>query len=157
MLGSGFVFPCHIEMFTSITAGICVLKYSWCRPTSRWPLFYRISPCEGPISVKRPQGQKFQLLTTQLLNGLQGVENVYTQHTPHLSQTLEHILRGKLKETSYPFIESPGPNASLQRCVIVSSQKGLAYFLLMPIQTARCYHLYDWWDDIWRSADCSYL
>ncbi|GLB38409.1 putative STXBP unc-18 SEC1 family protein [Lyophyllum shimeji] len=49
------------------------------------------------------------------LKGLKGVENVYTQHTPHLSQTLEHLFKGKLKETSYPFVESPGPNAGLQR------------------------------------------
>ncbi|KAG6857135.1 hypothetical protein H0H87_008705 [Tephrocybe sp. NHM501043] len=49
------------------------------------------------------------------LKGLKGVENVYTQHTPHLSQTLEHLFRGRLKETSYPFVESPGVNAGLQR------------------------------------------
>ncbi|KAI5479482.1 vacuolar protein sorting-associated protein 45 [Pseudohyphozyma bogoriensis] len=39
------------------------------------------------------------------LKGLKGVENVYTQHTPHLAQTIEHLLRGRLKETSYPFVE----------------------------------------------------
>lgn len=48
-----------------------------------------------------------------------GVENVYTQHTPHLSQTLGHLFRGRLKETSYPFLESPSPNASLQRSVVL--------------------------------------
>lgn len=49
------------------------------------------------------------------LKGLKGVENAYMQHNPHMSKTLEDIFRGRLKETSYPFIESPGPNASLQR------------------------------------------
>lgn len=49
------------------------------------------------------------------LKGLKGVENIYTQHTPHLSQTLEHLFKGRLKETSYPFLDAPGPNASLQR------------------------------------------
>ncbi|VDC00704.1 unnamed protein product [Peniophora sp. CBMAI 1063] len=49
------------------------------------------------------------------LKGLKGVENVYMQHTPHLSQTLEHLFKGRLREASYPFLESPGPNASLQR------------------------------------------
>jgi len=49
------------------------------------------------------------------LKGLKGVENVYTQHSPHLSQTLELLYKGRLKETSYPFLESPGPNASMQR------------------------------------------
>ncbi|KAJ7442661.1 Sec1 family-domain-containing protein [Mycena latifolia] len=49
------------------------------------------------------------------LKGLKGVENVYTQHRPHLSQTLENLFKGRLRETSYPFLESPGPNAALQR------------------------------------------
>ncbi|TRM64040.1 Sec1-like protein [Schizophyllum amplum] len=49
------------------------------------------------------------------LKGLKGVENVYTQHRPHLSTTMENLLRGRLREASYPFIESPGPNAGLQR------------------------------------------
>ncbi|WVQ77964.1 hypothetical protein IAT38_000045 [Cryptococcus sp. DSM 104549] len=39
------------------------------------------------------------------LKGLKGVENVYTQHTPHLSQTLDLLLKGRLRETSYPFLE----------------------------------------------------
>jgi len=49
------------------------------------------------------------------LKGLKGVENVYTQHRPQLSQTLENLFKGRLKEASYPFLESPGPNAGLQR------------------------------------------
>ena len=52
---------------------------------------------------------------------LQGVENVYMQHTPHLSQTLENLFRGRLKDTSYPFLESAGPNAGLQRRALLSS------------------------------------
>lgn len=40
-----------------------------------------------------------------LIIGAQGVENVYTQHTPHLLQTLDLLLKGRLRETSYPFIE----------------------------------------------------
>jgi vacuolar protein sorting-associated protein 45 len=42
---------------------------------------------------------------TNLLLRDKGVENVYTQHTPHLSQTLELLLKGRLRETSYPFVE----------------------------------------------------
>ncbi|KAF8964362.1 Sec1-like protein [Flammula alnicola] len=49
------------------------------------------------------------------LKGLKGVENVYTQHTPHLSQTLESLFKGRLRETSYPFLEGAGVNAGLQR------------------------------------------
>ncbi|KIR53298.1 hypothetical protein I315_04335 [Cryptococcus gattii Ru294] len=39
------------------------------------------------------------------LKGLKGVENVFTQHIPHLSQTLDLLLKGRLRETSYPFLE----------------------------------------------------
>lgn len=36
------------------------------------------------------------------LKGLKGVENVYTQHTPHLYRTIESLDRARLKEVSYP-------------------------------------------------------
>ncbi|KAF9161151.1 vacuolar protein sorting-associated protein 45 [Actinomortierella ambigua] len=39
------------------------------------------------------------------LKGLKGVENVYTQHQPHLALILEQLLKVKLKESSYPFVE----------------------------------------------------
>ena len=40
---------------------------------------------------------------------MQGVQNVYTQHTPQLVQTLESLAKGKLPETDYPHIApSPG-------------------------------------------------
>ena len=45
---------------------------------------------------------------------MQGVENVYTQHSPHLSQTLDNLLKGRLRETSYPFLEGD-ENARTQR------------------------------------------
>lgn len=47
------------------------------------------------------------------LKGLKGVENVYTQHAPHLAQTIEHLLKGRLKDTSYPFLDpQPAPSGS---------------------------------------------
>ncbi|KAJ8595239.1 Sec1-like protein [Rhizopogon salebrosus TDB-379] len=49
------------------------------------------------------------------LKGLKGVENVYTQHTPHLSQTLENIFKGRLKDTTHPFLDGVGTNLGLQR------------------------------------------
>ncbi|GJE88833.1 Sec1 family protein [Phanerochaete sordida] len=49
------------------------------------------------------------------LKGLKGVENVYMQHTPHLAQTLESLLKGRLRDTNFPFLDGAGPNAGLQR------------------------------------------
>ncbi|GAA6013487.1 hypothetical protein JCM10207_008867 [Rhodosporidiobolus poonsookiae] len=46
------------------------------------------------------------------LKGLKGVENVYTQHTPHLAETIDNLLKGRLKESSYPYID--GQNVAPQ-------------------------------------------
>ncbi|KAI8916009.1 Sec1-like protein [Gorgonomyces haynaldii] len=43
--------------------------------------------------------------TKNVLKGLKGVENVYTQHSPRLVQILNDLVKGKLKDTDYPFFE----------------------------------------------------
>jgi len=40
--------------------------------------------------------------------GLKGVENVYTQHSPRLESTLQDMIKGRLKDTQYPFVEGMG-------------------------------------------------
>jgi len=50
-----------------------------------------------------------------VLKGFKGIGNVYMQRAPHLSRTLENLLKGKLRDASYPFIEGAGINAGLQR------------------------------------------
>ncbi|MBW0507633.1 hypothetical protein O181_047348 [Austropuccinia psidii MF-1] len=40
------------------------------------------------------------------LKGLKGVENVYTQHTPPLVETVEQILKARSKDGSYPLLDS---------------------------------------------------
>lgn len=42
----------------------------------------------------------------------QGVENVYTQHTPLLVNTLEALIRGRLKDTDFPYIDKTQNGAS---------------------------------------------
>ncbi|CAB4389595.1 unnamed protein product [Rhizophagus irregularis] len=59
------------------------------------------------------------------LSGLKGVENVYTQHSPHLSQTIELLVKGKLKETSYPFIE--GSTKDRPQDIIIFMVGGVTY------------------------------
>ncbi|XP_042747786.1 vacuolar protein sorting-associated protein 45 isoform X3 [Lagopus leucura] len=46
-------------------------------------------------------------ITKQFLKGLKGVENVYTQHQPLLQETLDQLIKGKLKDSQYPYL---GPN-----------------------------------------------
>lgn len=38
--------------------------------------------------------------------GLKGVENVYTQHSPLLESTLQDLIKGRLREQQYPFVDS---------------------------------------------------
>ncbi|CAI2168165.1 1767_t:CDS:10 [Funneliformis geosporum] len=59
------------------------------------------------------------------LKGLKGVENVYTQHSPHLSQTLELLIKGKLKESSYPFID--GSTKDRPQDIIILMVGGVTY------------------------------
>lgn len=40
--------------------------------------------------------------------GLKGVENVYTQHSPLLEATLQSLVKGRLREAQYPFVEGSG-------------------------------------------------
>ncbi|EGD76131.1 vacuolar protein sorting 45A [Salpingoeca rosetta] len=47
----------------------------------------------------------------QMTGGLKGVDNIYTQHTPLLAQTLDLLAKGRLKDASYPFLRgSPTPD-----------------------------------------------
>ncbi|XP_044305169.1 vacuolar protein sorting-associated protein 45 [Varanus komodoensis] len=43
-------------------------------------------------------------ITKQFLKGLKGVENVYTQHQPLLHETLDLLVKGKLKDSQYPYL-----------------------------------------------------
>ncbi|KAF8322629.1 Sec1-domain-containing protein [Clavulina sp. PMI_390] len=73
------------------------------------------------------------------LKGLKGVENVYTQHTPLMAEMLDPLLKGKLRDTSYPFIDppagsnsgagpqNPGPNHPAPQDVILFMVGGTTY------------------------------
>lgn len=45
-------------------------------------------------------------LTRRFFKGLKGVENIYTQHSPLLSETLDSLIKGKLKESFFPYLGS---------------------------------------------------
>jgi vacuolar protein sorting-associated protein 45 len=45
-------------------------------------------------------------VTKRFMKGLQGVENIYTQHTPWIKGVIEDALRGKLKDTAYPYFDA---------------------------------------------------
>lgn len=51
-------------------------------------------------------------ITKQFFKGLKGVENVYTQHQPLLLETLDKLIKGKLKDNTYPYV---GPSTLRDR------------------------------------------
>ncbi|KZC15037.1 Vacuolar protein sorting-associated protein 45, partial [Dufourea novaeangliae] len=43
-------------------------------------------------------------ITKKLFKGLSGIDNIYTQHTPLLNETLEDLIKGKLSSQTYPYL-----------------------------------------------------
>ncbi|EDO39542.1 predicted protein [Nematostella vectensis] len=43
-------------------------------------------------------------LTRKILKGLKGVENIYTQHAPLLSETIDGLIKGRLKDAQFPYM-----------------------------------------------------
>lgn len=52
-------------------------------------------------------------VTKRFIKGLQGVENIYTQHTPWIKGIIEDLLKGKLKETQYPYFNYSGQRGQI--------------------------------------------
>ncbi|KAL8756849.1 MAG: hypothetical protein Q9199_002659 [Rusavskia elegans] len=59
--------------------------------------------------------------------GLQGVENVYTQHTPRLEATLQNLIKARLKEQQYPFVEGGGSTRDKPQDIIIFMIGGATY------------------------------
>lgn len=57
-------------------------------------------------------------ITKRLFKGLSGVENVYTQHKPLLHDTLEELLKGRLKDNLYPVQGGQAPNGRPHEVVV---------------------------------------
>lgn len=64
---------------------------------------------------------------TSRFKGLQGVENVYTQHTSLLESTLQSLIKGRLKEQQYPFLEGAGASRDKPQDIVVFIVGGATY------------------------------
>ena len=58
---------------------------------------------------------------------LKGVENVYTQHSPRLEVTIQNLLKGRLKEQQYPFVEGGGTTREKPQDIIIFMVGGATY------------------------------
>ena len=61
------------------------------------------------------------------IKGLKGVENVYTQHNPHLAQIMEAVLKNKLKEALFPYVDSYSSLKDKPQDIIVFFVNGATY------------------------------
>ncbi len=59
--------------------------------------------------------------------GLQGVENVYTQHSPRLELTLQNLIKGRLREQQYPFVEGGGSTKDKPQDIILFMVGGVTF------------------------------
>lgn len=59
--------------------------------------------------------------------GLKGVENVYTQHSPRLELTLQNLIKGRLREQQYPFVEGGATTKDKPQDILVFIVGGVTY------------------------------
>ncbi|XAR62442.1 hypothetical protein NMG60_11017194 [Bertholletia excelsa] len=57
-------------------------------------------------------------IARNMARGIKGVENVYTQHQPLIFQTMESIIKGRLRDVDYPIIGNHFQQARPQEVVI---------------------------------------
>jgi vacuolar protein sorting-associated protein 45 len=63
-----------------------------------------------------------------------GIENIYTQHTPLVKELVEQLIKGKLREASYPFLGLSNFKERPQE-IIVFMIGGITYEETCAIQT----------------------
>jgi len=67
-------------------------------------------------------------VTKSLITSVQGVSNVYSQHIPVLMDTLQSVVKGKLRESSHPYImRQNSGSAEIPREVIIFMAGGITY------------------------------
>lgn len=72
-------------------------------------------------------GSFFSDARSRLQRGLKGVENVYTQHTPLLESTLQDLIKGKLRDTAYPFVDGGITSRDKPQDIVVFMIGGTTY------------------------------
>jgi len=50
------------------------------------------------------QSKNALAMTKRFIKGLKGVENIYTQHKPLIQDTLDQLIKGKIRDFQYPYL-----------------------------------------------------
>ena len=61
--------------------------------------------------------RNFLKRASKMAKTIRGVENVYTQHQPLLTQTIEELTKSRLKEADYPFSNRPASLPAMEPTV----------------------------------------
>jgi len=67
-------------------------------------LRYGGSKARGPGLYGQGTGDVLSKMTKSFMTSVQGVSNVYSQHVPLVMDTIQAVIRGKLKESSHPHV-----------------------------------------------------
>ncbi|CAF1315897.1 unnamed protein product [Rotaria magnacalcarata] len=83
-------------------------------------------------------------ITRQFIRGLRGVDNVYAQHVPLIKDLIDQLLRGKLKDTSYPNVNAKDQvnqqsSSQLQGQIIKPSE--IIVYVIGGVTYEESYHI----------------
>ncbi|KAG5988428.1 hypothetical protein E4U54_004665, partial [Claviceps lovelessii] len=84
------------------------------------------SPSQGGITEIFESAGIFSGASSRF-RGLKGVENVYTQHATLLERSLQNLIKGRLREQQYPFLEDSGSTKDKPQDIIIFMIGGATY------------------------------
>jgi hypothetical protein len=84
-------------------------------------------PQSGGIPDLFQTSNIFSEARSRFNRGLRGVENVYTQHSPRLENTLQDLIKGRLNMNTFPFVEGGGQTRDKPQDIVIFMVGGATY------------------------------
>ncbi|KID99130.1 vacuolar protein sorting-associated protein 45, partial [Metarhizium majus ARSEF 297] len=116
--------PMLVDLLVA-AGGVSPAQSSLVNKILAYHLSLHTSPSQGGISDIFDSAGIFSGTSSRFK--LKGVENVYTQHTSLLESTLQNLIKGRLREQQYPFVEGGGSTRDKPQDVIVFVVGGATY------------------------------
>ncbi|KAK9437731.1 sec1 protein [Metarhizium brunneum] len=116
--------PMLVDLLVA-AGGVSPAQSSLVNKILAYHLSLHTSPSQGGISDIFDSAGIFSGASSRFK--LKGVENVYTQHTSLLESTLQNLIKGRLREQQYPFVEGGGSTRDKPQDVIVFVVGGATY------------------------------
>ncbi|KHN97682.1 vacuolar protein sorting-associated protein 45 [Metarhizium album ARSEF 1941] len=126
--------PMLVDLLVA-AGGVSPAQSSLVNKILAYHLSLHTSPSQGGISDIFDSAGIFSGASSRFR--LKGVENVYTQHTSLLESTLQNLIKGRLREQQYPFVEGRGSTRDKPQDIIVFIVGGATYEEAKMITTGR--------------------